>query len=250
LRYEIASRGYTSYKSVILAKEISENSMLEIEERNNEFSGINISKYPKRKYLAGNTASHILGYTGPISSDEYKIKKELGYSQNDIIGKSGVEATFEDFLRGEDGKSRLEMDSKGRITGAEEVTESQMGDSIVLTIDLDLQKKAEAVLEKYIKQIQNGGFSEKFADAKAGSLVVLDVDTSEVLAMASYPSYNPSEFTDGISNTEYAKYFSNEDKPMFNRAIQGAYSPGSTFKMVTAIAGLESRCSGNKRNYL
>ena len=246
MRYEIASKGYTSYKSVTLAKEISVESMLEIEERNNEFSGINISKYPKRKYLAGNIASHILGYTGPISSDEYKTKKELGYSQNDIIGKGGIEATFEEFLRGEDGKSRLEMDSKGRITEEETVKESKMGDSVVLTIDLDLQKKAEEVLEKYINQIQSGGFSETFKDAKAGALVVLDVKTSEVLAMASYPTYNPSEFTDGISNSEYAKYFSNEDKPMFNRAIQGAYSPGSTFKMITAIAGLESGAVGLK----
>ena len=244
MRYEIASKGYSSFKSVTLAKEISNESMLEIEERNNELSGINISKYPVRKYLAGNVASHILGYTGAISSDEYKKKKEQGYSQNDTIGKSGVESTFEEFLRGEDGKSRLEMDSKGRITGSEEVLESKMGDSIVLTIDLDLQRKAEEVLEKYIQKIQSGGFSEKFEDAKAGSLVVLDVKTSEVLAMASYPSYNPEEFTDGISNSEYSKYFANEDMPMFNRAIQGIYSPGSTFKMITAIAGLESGAVG------
>ena len=136
------------------------------------------------------------------------------------------------------------MDSKGRITGSEEVQESKMGDSVVLTIDLDLQRKAEEVLEKYINKIQTGGFAETYEDAKAGALVVLDVETSEVLAMASYPSYNPSEFTDGISNSEYAKYFSNEDKPMFNRAIQGTYSPGSTFKMITAIAGLESGAVG------
>ena len=248
MRYEISSKGYTSYKSVTIAKDISNESMLELEERNNELSGINISKYPVRKYLAGNIASHILGYTGSISSDEYKKRKEKGYSQNDIIGKSGIESTFEEFLRGENGKNRLEMDSKGRITGSEEVNESKMGDSIVLTIDLDIQRKAEEVLEKYIKKIQTGGFSEKFEDAKAGSLVVLDVKTSEVLAMASYPSYNPEEFTDGISNSEYTKYFANADMPMFNRAIQGTYSPGSTFKMVSAIAALESGAVGLKEN--
>lgn len=244
LRYEIASKGYTSYKSVTLAKEISVESMLEIEERNNEFSGINISKYPVRKYLTESVASHILGYIGAISSDEYKAKKELGYSQKSMIGKSGIESTFEEFLKGENGRSRLEMDSKGRITGSEEVKESKMGDSIVLTIDLDLQKKAEEVLEKYIINIQTGGNSETFEDARAGALVVLDVKTSEVLAMASYPTYNPAEFTDGISNSEYSKYFINEDRPMFNRAIQGTYSPGSTFKMITAIAGLESGAVG------
>lgn len=244
LRYEIATKGYTSYKSVTIAKEISDQSIQEIEERNNEFSGIYISKYPVRKYLTGSTAAHILGYIGPISSDEYKVKKEENYSQNDTIGKSGIEATFEDLLRGKNGKNRLEMDSKGRITGVEEVEESRMGDSVVLTIDIDLQKKSEEVLEKYIKKIQTGGFADKCEDARSGALVVLDVKTSEVLAMASYPSYNPEEFTDGISNSEYAKYFSNSDKPMFNRAIQGTYSPGSTFKMLTAIAALEAGVIG------
>lgn len=244
LRYEIASKGYTSYRSVTLAKEISVESMLEIEERNNEFSGINISKYPVRKYLTENVASHILGYIGAISSEEYKAKKALGYSQKAMIGKSGVESTFEEFLKGENGLSRLEMDSKGRITGNEEVDESKMGNSIVLTIDLDLQKKTEEVLEKYIMKIQNGETAEQFEDARAGALVVLDVKTSEVLAMASYPTYNPEEFSDGISNSEYSKYFLNEDKPMFNRAIQGTYSPGSTFKMITAIAALESNVVG------
>lgn len=244
LRYEIATKGYTSYKSVVLAKGISIESMLEIEERNNEFSGINISKNPIRKYLTESVASHIIGYIGAISSDEYKKKKEDGYSQNDMIGKSGVESTFEELLRGENGKSRLEMDSKGRITRVETVQESKMGNSIVLTIDSALQKKSEEVLEKYIKRIQTGGFADKCEDAKSGALVVLDVKTSEVLALASYPGYNPSEFTDGISNSEYAKYFSNADEPMFNRAIQGTYSPGSTFKMITAIAAIESGAVG------
>ena len=244
LRYEIATKGYTSYKSIILAKGISVASMLEIEERNNEFSGINISKYPVRKYLTESIASHIIGYIGAISSNEYKTKKDEGYSQNDMIGKSGIETTFEALLRGKNGKSRLEMDSKGRITRTEEVEESQMGSSIVLTIDLDLQKKAEEVLEKYIKKIQTGGFADKCEDARSGALVVMDVKKSEVLALASYPGYNPSEFTDGISNSEYEKYFSNKDRPMFNRAIQGTYSPGSTFKMITAIAALESGAVG------
>ena len=244
LRYEIANKGYSSFKSVVLAKEISEESMLEIEERGNELSGIVVTTYPIRKYLTQNVASHIIGYIGRIGSNEYKKKKEQGYSQNDMIGKSGIEATFEDFLRGKDGKMRLEMDSEGRVTDKEETVESEMGNSVVLTIDFDLQKKAEEVLEKYIKKIQSGGFAEKCEDAKSGALVVLDTKTSEVLALASYPEYNPDEFTDGISASEYKKYFENEDMPMFNRAIQGTYSPGSTFKMVTAIAAIESGTIG------
>ena len=111
LRYEIASKGYSSFKSVVLAKEISQESMLEIEERGNELSGIVVTTYPIRKYLTQNVASHIIGYIGRIGSTEYKNKKDQGYSQNDMIGKSGIEATFENFLRGKDGKMRLEMDS-------------------------------------------------------------------------------------------------------------------------------------------
>ena len=244
LRYEITSKGYSGFKSVVLAKEISQESMLEIEERGNELSGIVVTTYPIRKYLTQNVASHIIGYIGRIGSTEYKNKKDQGYSQNDMIGKSGIEATFENFLRGKDGKMRLEMDSEGRVTDKEETIESEMGNSVILTIDFDLQKKAEEVLEKYIKKIQSGGFSDKCEDAKAGALVVLDTKTSEVLALASYPEYNPDEFTDGISASEYKKYFENEDMPMFNRAIQGTYSPGSTFKMVTTIAAIESGTIG------
>lgn len=240
LRYEIATKGYSSYRPVTLAKNISEESMLMLEEQGNNLSGVNVVTQPARKYLTENIASHILGYVGPISSKELESRKELGYSQKDIIGKTGIEATFEEFLRGTDGIKRIEMNSNGIIVGETETTESVMGNSVVLTIDMDLQAKAEQVLEKYIKEIQNGGFAETFKDATAGSLVVIDTKSSEVLALASYPTYNPEEFVDGISNSEYDKYFTAEDKPMYNRAIQGAYSPGSTYKPLTAIAAIES----------
>ncbi len=244
LRYEIATKGYSSFRSVTLAKNISEESMHQITEQANVLSGVNVSTQATRKYLTGSVASHIIGYVGPISSSEYEKKKELGYTQNDSIGKTGIEATFEEFLRGTNGQKRVEMSSDGLITDETETTESVMGDSIVLTIDIDLQTKAEEVLEKYINKIKTGGFAEKCEDADSGALVVLDVKTSEVLALASYPSYNPDEFTDGISNSEYAKYFKDSRKPMYNRAIQGAYSPGSTYKPLTAIAAVESGAVG------
>lgn len=244
LRYEIEINGYSSYKPVTLAKNISEKSMLTIEEQSNILTGVNIVTTPTRKYLAGNIGAHIIGYIGPISSNEYESRKELGYLQTDSIGKTGIEATFEEFLRGENGTKRVEMDSSGKISDEIETTESVMGNSVMLTIDMDLQAKAEEVLEKYVKRIQNGGFAEKFSDARAGALVVLDVKTSEVLALASYPTFNPEEFTDGISNSEYEKYFKDPDRPMYNRAIQGIYSPGSTFKPLSAIAAIESGAVG------
>ena len=245
LRYELSTNVYTSYKPVILAKNISDESMLKIEERNASLSGIDIITQPVRDYVAGNVASHVIGYIGKISSTEYEKRKDKGYSLNDYIGKSGIESTFEEYLRGTNGSKRLEMDSYGRISNEEEITESSMGNSIVLTLDLDLQTMTETVLEQMVLKIQNGGFSGiKYNDARAGAAVVMDVKTGEVLALASYPTYNPEEFIDGINNSEYDKYFNNEDKPMFNRAIQGTYPPGSTFKMITGIAALESGTIG------
>lgn len=241
MRYEISINGYSSYKAVTLAKAISEESMLEIEEKSATLSGVYITKQTARKYLTGSIAAHVLGYTGKISSDEYNKRREKGYTLNDIIGKSGIESSFEDYLRGQNGKKRLEMDSYGRISNEEEIEESTMGNSIVLTIDLDLQTKTEEVLEDIILKIQNGEFNHtKYEDATAGAAVVLEVKTGEVLALASYPSYQPQDFVDGINQEEYQKYFNNEDKPMYNRAVQGVYPPGSTFKMITGIAGIES----------
>ncbi|MBR4110587.1 MAG: penicillin-binding protein 2 [Clostridia bacterium] len=245
LRYELSTNVYTSYKPVMLAKNISIESMLEIEEKNVSLSGVYIITQPVRDYVTGNVASHVIGYIGKISSTEYEKRKDKGYSLNDYIGKSGIESAFEEYLRGTNGSKRLEMDSYGRISNEEEVTESSMGSSIVLTLDLDLQTMTEKVLEQMVLKIQSGGFSGiKYNDARAGAAVVMDVKTGEVLAIASYPNYNPEEFIDGISNSEYDKYFSNEDRPMFNRAIQGTYPPGSTFKMITGIAALESGAIG------
>ena len=135
MRYQISSNGYSSYRAVTLAKDISQESMLEIEEKSAELSGVYITKQPARRYLADSVASHIIGYTGKISSSEYEKRKENGYSLNDIIGKSGIESSFEEFLRGKNGTKRLEMDSYGRISNEEEIEESTMGNSVVITID-------------------------------------------------------------------------------------------------------------------
>ena len=240
LRYELSTNVYTSYKPVTLAKNISEESRMELEERNNELSGIYLLTQPIRFYETGSTASHVLGYIGKINSTEYSNKKDMGYSLNDYIGRSGIESSFESFLRGVNGSKRLEMDVYGRISNEEEIDESVMGDSVVLTIDLDLQIVTEKVLEEMIQKIQTGGFGSTYEDARTGAAIVMDVKSGEILSMASYPSYNPNDFIDGISNSEYEQYFNNKDRPMFNLAIQGTFSPGSTFKMITGIAGLES----------
>ena len=241
IRYELANSGYTAYRAITIAKDISSESVHEIQERNHEISGVYISTQSARVYPQGKTLSHIVGYTGNISDTEYASRKELGYKLNDTIGKSGIERSFEEYLRGKNGKVRLEMDTNGIINNEEEIEESKMGDSIYLTVDTYLQEKTEEALEKIVKEIHDVGINGvKYKDAKTGSAVVLDVKTGEVLAIASYPDYNLQDFADGISNEEYQKYFNDDTSPMFNRAIQGLYPPGSTFKMVSAIAALES----------
>ena len=238
IRYELATNGYSSTKAVTIAENIPREAVAEFSESSEKFSGTNIVVKPVRKYTSGTLASHILGYAAQISSEEYETKKST-YSQNDIIGKSGIEYVFEEYLKGKNGVKQIDMDVEGTITGEYTAEEAIAGSDIVLTIDANLQKVAETSLENNINKIASGGFGERF-DAKAGACVVMDVNTGEVLAMASYPNYNPADFVGGISNEAWNIYINNEAKPLLNKAIQNSYSPGSTFKMITAIAGLES----------
>ena len=183
-------------------------------------------------------ASHILGYASKIGSEEYQKKKDE-YNQNDIIGKTGIEAVFEKYLKGKNGTKQIDMAVDGTITAEVVEREAVAGSNVVLTIDSQLQKIAEQALKDNIEKIKNGGFGKSY-DAKGGSCVVMNVKTGEVLAMASYPDYNPQSFADGISSEEWKSYNENKSYPLLNKCIQSAYEPGSIFKMITAIAGLES----------
>lgn len=238
IRYAIVKEGYSSTKSLTIAKDINREAVAELTENGDEFPGINISVQPVRKYTEGTLASHILGYASKISDSEYQNKKDQ-YDQNDIIGKTGIEYLFEDYLRGRKGTKQIDMAVDGTITAEVVEDEAIAGSNVVLTIDSKLQKIAEEALKSNIEKIRNGGFGKPY-DAKGGSCVVMNVKTGEVLAMASYPDYNPQSFADGISNEEWKSYAENKSYPLLNKTIQSAYEPGSIFKMVTAIAGLES----------
>ena len=237
-RFDIARCGYSAYRPYQISTSISRESVNEIEEQNATYQGINISTVPIRSYLRGSLAAHILGYTGPISPDE--LKQNEDYGMNDTIGKAGLEAVFEKYLRGTNGVKKVEMDSNGRMNQEYEITPSKKGSDIILTIDANLQQVAETALVNNINKIKTGGFSQKYEDADSGAVVAINVKTGEILAMASYPTYDPSLFTGGISNKDWNELISNPANPLYNRAIQAAYAPGSTFKMVSAIAGLES----------
>ena len=238
IRYAIVQEGYSSTKSLTIAKDIPREAVAEFSEEGDEVPGINISVQPVRQYKQGTLASHILGYASKIGSEEYQKKKDE-YNQNDIIGKTGIEAVFEKYLKGKNGTKQIDMAVDGTITAEVVEKEAVAGSNVVLTIDSQLQKIAEEALKDNIEKIKNGGFGKSY-DAKGGSCVVMNVKTGEVLAMASYPDYNPQSFADGISNEEWKSYNENKSYPLLNKCIQSSYEPGSIFKMVTAIAGLES----------
>lgn len=238
IRYAISIEGYSSTKSLTIAKDIPREAIAEFSENSDNYPGINISVQPVRLYKEGTLASHILGYAAKISDDEYKNLKG-DYDQNDLIGKTGIESLFEKYLKGKKGTKQIDMAVDGTTTAEVVEDEAIAGSNVILTIDSKLQKIAEEALKDNIEKIKNGGFGKVY-DAKGGSCVVMNVKTGEVLAMASYPDYNPQSFANGISSEEWKSYNENTSYPLLNKCIQSAYEPGSIFKMVTAIAGLES----------
>lgn len=236
IRYEMTTKGYSSTRSLSLADNVSREVVAEICERNADFPGVTITTQSSRKYNYGSLASHILGYIGKISEKEYNQEQDV-YENNDYVGRTGIESLFEKYLRGKKGKEEIEMTVDGTVTGETITEEPEQGSTVVLTIDSKLQEVAETALKNNIEKIRNGGFSSRY-DAKGGCVAVIDVHSGEILAMASNPDYDPNSWVGGISVADYNQI--KENNSLFNKAISGSYAPGSIFKMVTALAGLES----------
>lgn len=236
VRYEIARNGYSSIRPVTIAKDVSRASAVKLGEQSIYFPGISATTEPLVSYPSGSLASHILGYVGNITQAELDGREDT-YGINDVIGKVGIQYVFEEYLRGQNGIKQLDMSVDGNITDEYITKEAVAGSDVILTIDANLQATTEKALANNIKKIASGGFS-KTNEAKAGAAVVMNVKTGEILAMASYPDYEPELFVNGISQKKLDEY--NKGDNIFNRAISGVYAPGSTFKMITAIAGLET----------
>lgn len=229
VRYEITRNGYSTTRSVTIAKDISDVSAVQLREQNASLAGMNVVTEPTVSYKSENLASHVLGYVGAISEEEYETRKDT-YRNDDIIGKSGVQKVFEEYLKGTDGVKQVDMTVDGAITNEYISDEAVAGSDLVLTIDANLQKVAEDALEQNIKDIVAGKYGGEKHDADAGAVVVMNVKTGEVLAMASYPDYNPEKFSEEYSNDDTGRYT--------NRAISSEQPPGSTFKMAVATAAL------------
>ena len=241
VKYEANQNGYSLFNSAIIAKNISKSSVAQIEEQKSKLYGFNIISVPQRYYISDDFACHILGYVSKINTTEYSELKDKGYTINSMVGKSGVEESMEPYLKGSDGTKKVVTDSLGNVTSELIIQEAASGNNITLTIDYRIQNVVENALKNTLQSLQNGSLGkEQIPEAQAGSCVVLDVETGEVLAMASYPTYNINNFANGITSKQWKSLIEDTQKPMFNRAISGTYSPGSTYKMLMGIAGLES----------
>ncbi len=242
--YDIQIKGYTVSNPLTLARDVKWETVAEVEERHHEFPGVTTDWEPYRKYIDGYLIGHILGYIRSIDAEEYEALKGKGYGYNDLIGKTGIEKSAEEYLRGIDGLKRVEVDINGRFSETLNWIPAKPGNDVVLTLDLRLQKASYESLERNIKRISEKGGEGNYGDANAGAVMVLDVNSGEVLAMVSYPSYDPSVYLAGAADTEAQRKIielntDSKNTPLLNRAIQGLYAPGSTFKPITAIAGLE-----------
>lgn len=237
VRYEMERTAFSSNNPYLFASDVPGSVMTAIKEKNDMFGGVVITVQPVREYAMGTVMAHILGRVGKIYKEEYDELKEDNYSMNDVIGKQGIEKYLEKYLRGQDGVSGIEQSIDGRRVKVAQSVAPTSGNNVLLTIDSDLQKAAEEALKNGIERVvklsedepKNAGH-----DAASGALAAVDVNTGEILALASYPSFNPATFND-----DYSVLYADKNLPMFNRAIGGAYEPGSTFKMVTALAALE-----------
>ena len=241
IRYAITTIGYSTTRSMQISNEISRNAAVQLQENSQNLTGVNVIVEPTRVYHQGTLASHIIGYASRITEknlEQFETEGDIHeYEVDDKVGQTGIEKVYENYLRGEDGKKQIDMSVDGTVTGEYTSQEAVGGANVALTIDANLQRIAEDSLERNIMKIREGGFGESY-EATTGAVVVTNVHTGEILAMASYPDYEVGLFYNGISSERYKEYES--ANAFYNRAAQGTYPPGSIYKMVTAIAGLET----------
>lgn len=256
IRYDMLIK-YSPSNPVLIAKDVSMETVAQLEERHFEFPGVIIDSVPQRRYIDASSVAQVLGYIGIISPEEYEKLKDEDYKMNDMLGKTGIELAAEKDLRGINGQKRVEVDTKGRLTRELSSNPAVPGNDIVLTIDLNLQKVAMESLERNINRINALAEEdpERYpGDAEAGSVVVVDVRSGEVLVMASYPTYDPNVFLSNSKEAQKARMDLNDPnnsaRPLLNRAIQGVYAPGSVYKPITAIAGIESGKISKGRDYI
>lgn len=238
LRYEMEIRDFSVSVPFTVASDVDMNLVTKLKEEQAEYPCVNITTEYIRQYAQGNLAAHLLGRIGKISEDEYASLKGKGYKMNDEVGKQGIEKEFETFLKGKDGYTSLAQTPNGFEVQPESGREAVPGNYVVLTLDSKLQSVMEQSLGETIDNIRSRGgapSAKSGGDAFCGAAVAMNPQNGEILAMASWPTFDPARF-----NEDYKQLESDPNKPIWNRAIGGTYPPGSTYKMLTSIAALES----------
>ncbi len=216
-----------SFKQVIIKSDISRQEVAFIEENKMRLPGISIRVEPTRSYVYKDLAAHLLGYLGEISKSKLERMDDPHYQQGDLIGQDGLENIFETMLRGKKGYSEVEVDVSGRVLRTVRKLPPKSGNDLILTLDLRVQKALEKLMT---------GTEEKPMN---GSVMMMRVQTGEIIAAVSKPSFDANLFAAGISQEDWKKLIQDELHPLQNRTINGQYPPGSTYKIVTALAGLE-----------
>ena len=245
---EIADPRYGPFDRIPIAVDVNSKLMVYLGERPDQFPGVRVEQRTIRSYPYGSLAAHLLGYVGPVTRAEQEqananldpdAEDAKTYQLNSQIGKTGIEQIFERELRGVPGIRRLEVNNVGEVIREHPGVVPKPGNDVWLTIDIDLQARAE-------EQLALGLFTTRAeadspdVSAPAGSVVAINPQNGDVLLMASFPTYDPSQFANGISTEEFELLTSDDNYwPILNRAIQGSYAPGSTWKLVTSVAAIE-----------
>ena len=222
------------YHSVKIASDVSLDKILNIEQHSLELPGVVIDVEPVRDYPLGPIASHVVGYVREINAEQLEKFKDKGYRMGDDFGQTGLEYFYEEYLRGTPGIKQVEVDAMGRVVRELIISNPVPGNNLILTIDHNVQIAAEEALKTQLELLQ-----KEYPDARAGSVVAIDVNTGGIIALANYPSYDPSIFTRTIKPSEFKELYDPKVMRFLNRALN-PYPPGSTFKMVVAVAGLET----------
>ncbi|MCJ7510831.1 MAG: penicillin-binding protein 2 [Dehalococcoidia bacterium] len=215
------------YDPIVIKDELDRDTALILKELTSYLPGVDLQVDARRNYLSGELTAHILGYVGGISAEEYAAKRDQGYILNDQLGKTGIEIVYEDILRGKAGKKLAEVDASGRQQEVLDSRASQPGQSVVLTLDLKLQRKTADILREFMGTSDNA------------AAVVMDVHTGEILSMVSLPTYDNNLFSKTLGQEELDALLSDPAKPLINHAVAEMYQPGSTFKTITGLAALQ-----------
>lgn len=243
----VADLNQEALRPRVVALDATKEVVAQLLERQTDFPWVRVEEIAVREYPFGSLGAHVIGYTGAISEAQFEESDEYaGYELGDTVGKTGAERQFEGVLQGDKGWRRIEVNASGKPQGVVDEQDPRPGNDIKLTIDIEVQRVAEEQLAAAIEEARRQGYTS----AKAGAAVVLDVRTGEVLALASAPTYDPSAFLGGISTAEWAALNAKESEyPLNDRAIMAAYPPASTFKVITAIAGLEAGVTSENHTY-